>query len=153
MSRKIAVNSPKSSKVQKFEVFKKVPEKAISRQFHAKLPRKSGAPAGIRTPDVAAGGIRTLIRFAQKTLRVLVSVGSNQTSTNSKNAPSTYGGQCISGAPAGIRTPDTLLKRQVLCLLSYWGGFLAGMAGLEPTISESKSGVLPLHYIPICLSK
>ena len=52
------------------------------------------------------------------------------------------------GAPAGIRTPDTLLKRQVLCLLSYWG--VAGMAGLEPTISESKSGVLPLHYIPLC---
>ena len=59
------------------------------------------------------------------------------------------------GAPAGIRTPDTLLKRQVLCLLSYWGGAsavcsdVAGMAGLEPTISESKSGVLPLHYIPV----
>ena len=52
------------------------------------------------------------------------------------------------GAPAGTRTPDTLLKRQVLYLLSYWGR-LAGMAGLEPTISESKSGVLPLHYIPI----
>ena len=28
------------------------------------------------------------------------------------------------GAPAGIRTPDTLLKRQVLCLLSYWGGYI-----------------------------
>ena len=67
------------------------------------------------------------------------------------------------GAPAGTRTPDTLLKRQVLYLLSYWGGFfvavdvaqphqpLAGMAGLEPTISESKSGVLPLHYIPECI--
>ena len=27
----------------------------------------------------------------------------------------------FAGAPAGIRTPDTLLKRQVLCLLSYWG--------------------------------
>ena len=27
--------------------------------------------------------------------------------------------------------------------------FVAGMAGFEPTISESKSGVLPLHYIPI----
>ena len=27
------------------------------------------------------------------------------------------------GAPAGIRTPDTLLKRQVLCRLSYWGGW------------------------------
>lgn len=26
---------------------------------------------------------------------------------------------------------------------------VAGMAGFEPTISESKSGVLPLHYIPI----
>ena len=51
------------------------------------------------------------------------------------------------GAPAGTRTPDTLLKRHVLYLLSYWGR-LAGMAGLEPTISESKSGVLPLHYIP-----
>ena len=92
----------------------------------------------------------------------------------------------------GIRTPDTLLKRQVLCLLSYWGipysnhtttntnmdlllrgragkriwsqwaqakpvpsygmkrarSDVAGTAGLEPTISESKSGVLPLHYVP-----
>ena len=28
---------------------------------------------------------------------------------------------------------------------------MAGMAGLEPTISESKSGVLPLHYIPLSL--
>ena len=53
------------------------------------------------------------------------------------------------GDPPEIRTPDTLLKRQVLCLLSYWGIYvLAGMAGLEPTISESKSEVLPLHYIP-----
>ena len=49
-------------------------------------------------------------------------------------------------APAGTRTPDTRLKRAVLYLLSYWG-LLAEMAGLEPTISESKSGVLPLHYI------
>ena len=54
----------------------------------------------------------------------------------------------IFGAPAGTRTLDTRLKRAVLYLLSYWGA-LAGMAGLEPTISESKSGVLPLHYIPI----
>ena len=116
------------------------------------------------------------------------------------------------GAPAGTRTPDTLLKRQVLYLLSDWGisseqalerlasvavpplkregliprrsptrspaqrvrvgrgrrnlrirsfrrpggsgvdqasSDVAGMAGLEPTISESKSGVLPLHYIPV----
>ncbi len=30
---------------------------------------------------------------------------------------------------------------------------MAGMAGLEPTISESKSGVLPLHYIPVFLKE
>ena len=57
------------------------------------------------------------------------------------------------GAPAGTRTLDTRLKRAVLYLLSYWGICvkLAGMAGLEPTISESKSGVLPLHYIPMSI--
>ena len=27
------------------------------------------------------------------------------------------------GDPAEIRTPDTLLKRQVLCQLSYWVGY------------------------------
>ena len=42
---------------------------------------------------------------------------------SSKNKRSSHpgGGGCFFGAPAGIRTPDTLLKRQVLCLLSYWG--------------------------------
>ena len=30
------------------------------------------------------------------------------------------GGLFVIGDPAGIRTPDTLLKRQVLCRLSYW---------------------------------
>ena len=52
------------------------------------------------------------------------------------------------GDLAGIRTPDPLLKRQLLCLLSYQV-IMAGTAGFEPTISESKSGVLPLHYIPM----
>ena len=33
------------------------------------------------------------------------------------------------GAPAGIRTPDTLLKRQVLCLLSYWGVVVRASSG------------------------
>ena len=41
------------------------------------------------------------------------------------------GGDVLLGAPAEIRTPDTLLKRQVLCRLSYWG-ILAGVAGIEP---------------------
>ena len=38
-----------------------------------------------------------------------------------KRLPSCDGSLFSFGAPAGIRTPDTLLKRQVLCLLSYWG--------------------------------
>ena len=46
------------------------------------------------------------------------------------------------GDPAGIRTPDPLLKRQLLCRLSYRIGYfmttsatkkgVAGTAGLEP---------------------
>ena len=159
-------------------------------------PRNCGASAAFR-----------LIRFAQKTLRVLVSVGSNLSPPLIGSATPVGVADPI-GAPAGIRTPDTLLKRQVLCLLSYWGvsagrvegpgpgkkrvsrltrqsrisrvlpnrspakrvrfgkgrrklrheaeqlssDVVAGMAGLEPTISESKSGVLPLHYIPISQS-
>ena len=52
-------------------------------------------------------------------------------------------------APAGTRTPDTRLKRAVLYLLSYWGKLKeAGTAGLEPTMTESKSGVLPLTPRP-----
>ena len=31
-----------------------------------------------------------------------------------------FGFKAFLGAPSGIRTPDTLLKRQVLCRLSYW---------------------------------
>ena len=46
-----------------------------------------------------------------------------QVTNNSKNKKSlkSLRFQVFFGAPAGIRTPDTLLKRQVLCLLSYWG--------------------------------
>ena len=42
-------------------------------------------------------------------------------SPNMKQAAAPGGGGCLFGAPAGTRTPDTLLKRQVLYLLSYWG--------------------------------
>ena len=55
----------------------------------------------------------------------------------------------FAGAPAGARTPDTRLKRAVLYLLSYWGRYETGTAGLEPTMTESKSGVLPLTLHPI----
>ena len=64
------------------------------------------------------------------------------------------------GDPAGIRTPDTLLKRQVLCLLSYWIINLVrdvrrlspnwlGWRGSNARMRESKSRALPLGYIPI----
>ena len=37
-----------------------------------------------------------------------------------KNPQNHCGSKDFSGDPAEIRTPDTLLKRQVLCRLSYW---------------------------------
>ena len=80
-----------------------------------------GAPAGTRTPASLSlcDRLRRFFRFAQKTLRVLVSVGSSHFKHEISSHPE-WGG-CLFGAPAGTRTPDTLLKRQVLYLLSYWG--------------------------------
>ena len=61
------------------------------------------------------------------------------------------------GDPAGIRTPDTLLKRQVLCRLSYWvifglGGEKRWQGWLDSNqrVRESKSLALPLGYTPVC---
>ena len=42
------------------------------------------------------------------------------------------------GAPAGTRTPDTLLKRQVLYLLSYWG--IGKKRRALPQIKTQRSG-------------
>ena len=112
------------------------------------------APAGIRLhllslagDGKANRGIAQFLNWAMKATLVAFVHNSNPR-WSTKKTQGAFGLLCFFGAPAGIRTPDTLLKRQVLCLLSYWG--VAGMAGLEPTISESKSGVLPLHYIPLC---
>ena len=77
----------------------------------------------------------------------------------------------IFGDPAEIRTPDTLLKRQVLCRLSYWvmksikrkTGLppqlpdqktqkkVAGMAGLEPASEGVKVPCLTTWLHP-CIS-
>ena len=65
-----------------------------------------------------------------------------------KNTPTVYRGGVFSGAPAGTRTPDTLLKRQVLYRLSYWGKW-QGWQGSNLRMTESKSAVLPLHHIPV----
>ena len=45
------------------------------------------------------------------------------------------------GAPAGIRTPDTLLKRQVLCLLSYWGE-----SGAQRTLKQETKAELSRNH-------
>ena len=50
----------------------------------------------------------------------------------------------ILGAPAGIRTPDTLLKRQVLCLLSYWGMSSEQTPGRLTSVLHHESALLSL---------
>ena len=52
------------------------------------------------------------------------------------------------GAPKGTRTPDLLLRRQLLYpaeLLAH----MEQMMGIEPTRSAWKAEVLPLNYIRI----
>ena len=91
-----------------------------------------------------------------------------------KETTTTYVVVVSFGDPAEIRTPDTLLKRQVLCRLSYWvmksikrkTGLppqlpdqktqkkVAGMAGLEPASEGVKVPCLttwlhPYMEIPI----
>ena len=63
------------------------------------------------------------------------------------------------GDPSGIRTPDPLLKRQLLCRLSYrimrnmgkmnWQGRLDS----NQRMRESKSLALPLGYTPVWKSR
>ena len=51
----------------------------------------------------------------------------------------------MNGAPEGTRTPDLLLRRQLL----YPAELLAHMErvmGIEPTQPAWKAGVLPLNY-------
>ena len=56
------------------------------------------------------------------------------------------------GAPAGIRTPDTLLKRQVLCLLSYWGAGARTSRGAALTywLGWRDSNPLYRSQSPVC---
>ena len=51
--------------------------------------------------------------------------------TGVKKQPPRKGWLFFFGAPAGTRTPDTLLKRQVLYLLSYWGMFRKTSSQIE----------------------
>ena len=64
------------------------------------------------------------------------------------------------GDPAGIRTPDPLLKRQLLCRLSYRVAYVKsptdraksawlGWLDSNQRVRESKSLALPLGYTPM----
>ena len=64
--------------------------------------------------------LRSFFRFAQKRFAFGVR-GFESHLQSKKDRQTVVDGLPVFGAPAGIRTPDTLLKRQVLCLLSYWG--------------------------------
>ena len=65
-------------------------------------------------------------------------------------------GMCFFGDPSGIRTPDPLLKRQLLCRLSYRvriptrarGEKWLGRLDSNQRVRESKSLALPLGYAP-----
>ncbi len=74
--------------------------------------------------------------------------------------PSSRCGSRVScGDPAGIRTPDPLLKRQLLCQLSYriifcckppaGGEKWQGRLDSNQRMRESKSLALPLGYAPM----
>ncbi len=58
--------------------------------------------------------------YCQTEYDALLSIGFDSPGATRKKSPRQKARRFF-GAPAGIRTPDTLLKRQVLCLLSYWG--------------------------------
>ena len=69
-------------------------------------------------------------------------VGSSNDRSKKNNGHPTRGCRYF-GAPGEIRTPDTLLKRQVLCLLSYWGKWLKAVWPTDfkrPQIGAQRSG-------------
>ena len=75
---------------------------------------------GSPTIDLADSGDYKL-GYCQTEYDALLSIGFDSPgAARKKYSPAERRG-IFFGAPAGIRTPDTLLKRQVLCLLSYWG--------------------------------
>ena len=63
------------------------------------------------------------------------------TLTHYLKKPAAFATGFFLGAPAEIRTPDTLLKRQVLCLLSYWGIYYIRLIGWD--------GGTRTHYIRV----
>ena len=101
---KITANYIRFCKSEENANCQKVLEIAKSRRFLAKLPRNVGAPAGIRfSAEKPRAGKHATGIFAWTAL-------SNP--LRFKNRASQKGCS-VFGAPAGIRTPDTLLKRHL----------------------------------------
>ena len=71
---------------------------------------------------------------------------------NQKYSPLPLAGGNIFGAPAGIRTLDTRLKRAVLYLLSYWGryiNFFRAPRESEESYRRGWDGGTRTHYIGV----
>ena len=107
-----------------------------------------GAPAGIRPPagGPGRGSDVPLARYSPP-------LPSNPCLHNIKNIPPClWQGGNIFGAPAGIRTLDTRLKRAVLYLLSYWGryiNFFHAPRESEESYRRGWDGGTRTHYIGV----
>ena len=54
------------------------------------------------------------------------------------------------GVPWGIRTPDLLLRRQLLYPTELHPRIVERVMGIEPTRPAWKAGILPLNYTRVC---
>ena len=53
------------------------------------------------------------------------------------------------GTPGGTRTPDLLLRRQLLYPAELLAQIMERVMGIEPTRPAWKAGILPLNYTRI----
>ncbi len=107
--------------------------------------------SGDSNPVTAACAAITFYPLRSKTLRVWCP-GFERAKPRKEKTDRTRRSVFSFGAPAGIRTPDTLLKRQVLCLLSYWGAGARTSRGAALTywLGWRDSNPLYRSQSPVC---
>ena len=54
------------------------------------------------------------------------------------------------GTPGGTRTPDLLLRRQLLYPAELLAHLVERVTGIGPAYPAWKAGVLPLNYTRVC---